>query len=841
MTLIATANTTDPFGDSLQNLKTTLQDFGPLVEPIDELKTIVTDIDNLLISIGDLITAANDIDSIILILGDVLDFLDPIPIVGEIAGVISGAVETAGSALKDALTVAEDLNKETIQPVIDVLNDVKKGLQDIRVVVVDISQKVPGYINTIETLHYLSEIAEPVVKVLKGTDAADKLYEILKTFNEVQEDLGKALDVFTPVLKTADKGVKEFTTALDAIKKVMGSDVEDVLGALNSAAKALTPISNGFHRMEDSIKPLAWVLDALSCIFNKILKPVIDAIMHATHLDDLVKSAEDEIFKKLGISGVIDLSNNNINKDDLSSIGSSTGSSTGEDSSRLWDAVETALGQYSSGQGGTKTAILSLVSAITNTEIDPGKPSQSPPFPPMSPDLTPAKTPASSELKASIIYKPRLINQIDTDIVNNIENPPSVRFYSKSIFGMAVKGNDPSPLPKIDPTVWPNSAKLIDSISTLCTGLDSLAPSAAKFEGSIYHFEKSLSLPATFTQQVSDLSSLLTDSVNILDFLETLKVKFVAELVKPFDDVAHDQNTKMKAVINELPDLNTAMANLDSASKDVIASIPKTKVIDDVIHRIEGWSMSITQIIQLVIEARTNDATEGNKRKAEIDAFAEKLEAIAASISDKVDNISSESDTLNSAISAIQLGLDSYTTTLKNISDHSTLISSKVLPVADKAVHILGIVNSIIDPLSNLLQAENCIDASNPMKIFAATAIDTINTVGEDAAKAQPELFVEFAEGLAEAVLPLTQLAADVQKATSSINDNTVDAFDKQSANLVNGLKQLNDDLVQSKSYTTTIKTREGGTKTITINNDLINQDLLDEANKIIDSFNIPQ
>jgi hypothetical protein len=127
------------------------------------------------------------------------------------------------------------------------------------------------------------------------------------------------------------------------------------------------------------------------------------------------------------------------------------------------------------------------------------------------------------------------------------------------------------------------------------------------------------------------------------------------------------------------------------------------------------------------------------------------------------------------------------------------------------------------------------------MKFFAATAISTINQVGKDAATAQPGAFLQFAEGLAEQVLPLTQLAADIQTASLTITNNTVDAFDKQSANLVNGLKQLNDALQQSKSYTVTIQTRQGGTKTITVNNDLMNQELLDEANNIVNSFNINQ
>ncbi|HEX8316622.1 MAG TPA: hypothetical protein VF609_16585, partial [Flavisolibacter sp.] len=52
--------TTDSFASTLEQLKTALQEFSPLVTPIDDVTTLLTDIDNLLTDIGNLISAADE-------------------------------------------------------------------------------------------------------------------------------------------------------------------------------------------------------------------------------------------------------------------------------------------------------------------------------------------------------------------------------------------------------------------------------------------------------------------------------------------------------------------------------------------------------------------------------------------------------------------------------------------------------------------------------------------------------------------------------------------------------------------------------------------------------------
>jgi len=296
---------------------------------------------------------------------------------------------------------------------------------------------------------------------------------------------------------------------------------------LNGVANALHPISDGFHRLENAIKPLKWVLDALSCVFNKILKPIIDAILKATGLQALVNKAEDEIFAKLGIKPVLDLVQHNVDSGKMG--GADLSPSQGETTSRLWAATGTALSQYRAGDdSGTKVAIFAVISAIANTPIDPNKPAEAPPFPPDLPDLDGVKDSA----KAPALYLPRAVLAPDFSVVQALKAPahrPPARSLLKMVAAMDDGGSPP-----VDPKDWPKTAALIASIETLVATLDQLSPSAVKLESALGHLETALTLPGSFAHQVDDMEQLLGDCVHILDTLATLDVDFITELVAPF-------------------------------------------------------------------------------------------------------------------------------------------------------------------------------------------------------------------------------------------------------------------------------------------------------------------
>ncbi len=830
------------FAITIENLNKTLTDFGPMVPPIDSVTKFITDVDNIIDFITDMINSADVIDDIIIALGDVLEFLDGIPIVGEVAAVMGGVIDTIGDTIKEALETAKEIASDILKPIKEVFDDTKKGLQDVRAVVVDISQKVPGYLNTVEILSYLAEIADPLSKVLDGTKPGEDLTNVLNGFNKVQDDLGKALSVLNPVMKVADTAVKDLTSVLSAITNAMGTNLQDVLNNIQDAVKIFQPITDGFKKLENAIKPLAWVLDALSCVFNKILKPVIDAVLEATGLKSLVDDAKTALMDKIGIGPVFTEAQKSMNSSSVDSSSKGVDSANGQQSSSAWSDATLALGVYrASKDGGTKEAVWSLVNAITGGSVDPNKPYVAPPFQPV-PNLTPATNDGDS------LFVPREIQRINPSIIRNLEDP-NVRHFTQSLLTLAsINGATTPSKQTVDKIKYPNCAKLIDDITSLTTNLDLLNPAAAQLHSALDNFKVSLTLPSTFQHEVSNLAELFNDSIHILDFFESLNVDFVNKLVEPIEDIVNDQNNKLNDVTNTLPGLNAAITSLDKASASVLKVVPDTTIICTTIQRIEGWSMSIYQTTQLIDsgyeKVKTLPENEQVNAVNEIDDFKAKVESIAESLVKRVEIMSNHANALTASINNLQDGLSSYIDALKAVSKGSDLISNKGITVLDRVVHILGIVNSIVDPLSGLLQAEKCVDSSNPIKVGANVTIDVIKNAGRSAATKSPDTFVKFAEQIAEQALPLSGLANSITNASSTISQKVVDAFAVNSDALETGLSTLTNEMKESETYTATIHVWKDGketeeTREITVNNDLFSQELLSEANNIIQTLKI--
>lgn len=840
----------DPFADTLADLGSTLTKFSPLVKPIDAINTMLTDIDDMLKAVGDLIISFQGIDGLIELVGEALEFLSAIPIVGEIADLFASLIEGFATTFQDILTTAQQLDTDVIKPVINVLSDIVSGLGDARAVVVDLSQKVPGYINTIEILHYLSEIATPIVGVLTGTKPGQDLSAVLQTFQTVQQDVGKALAFFDPAILAVGTGITALMDVFNAITAAFGTAGRDALAAVEAAANALKPISDGFNNMVNAIAPLKWVLDALACIFNTILKPVIDLILEATGLKSLVDEAAQAVFQKLGIGPVLNSANTNLGNGQISAASAKLGPSQGAGTSSLWDATETALGQYRSGDSSaTKTAILTVISAITQTPIDPTIPSRAPPFPPDLPNLAPAPS-STAALMSGALFVPRPVRRMNMRALARMQEAPT-RHVAHSML-LAVPALTTA-LPKVDSKDWPNCAALIADIDILVAQLDQLSPEAAALEHALSGMDAALQLPASFGHQVTDMQDLLSDAVHILTVLDGFNVGFLKTIVKPFETVANDQNTKMGLVTAALPQLTLAISNLDIATKAIMAAFPNASLVETTLSRVEGWRMSLGQTVAMVRAARIKDAAKGNANTAQIDALATQIEASAAELHTRLKAISGHCTQIATAVAAAQGGITAFTGVLTGLTDHSQLLSDKALPAADQAVHVLGIVNSIMDPLSGLFDLTNaqtagtvramqdgggCIDGDSAFKMFGATAIAAIQDLATSNTNA-PQTFEQFAVDLAEQAMPLTEMASFVNTAATSLSTNAVAVFQSQATALASSLQGLAAELVETKTYSCTIPTVSGKTQQITVQNDIVDGSMVTQAQALLTALGL--
>ena len=130
---------------------------------------------------------------------------------------------------------------------------------------------------------------------------------------------------------------------------------------------------------------------------------------------------------------------------------------------------------------------------------------------------------------------------------------------------------------------------------------------------------------------------------------------------------------------------------------------------------------------------------------------------------------------------------------------------------------------------------QGCTDGSTPMKVFGATAVGVVSTLGEAAMTPPPQTFAGLAATLAEQALPLGAMATAVSAATNLITTDTVTAFAAQASTLASSLAALDAALVATKSYSATIPDRTGtGTLQITVANDLVDGVLLSQAQGVL-------
>lgn len=870
MNIVTTAGPTGPevFNSTLQNLKSTTAQVGKLQAPITSIQSLVQDVDTLLADIVDILNFAEEVDSIIEVVAEALNFLDAVPIVGEIAGIMAEVIETIADAFQEALETMQELKSSIISPVQDVLKDMKIGLTDIRKVVVDISQKVPGYVNTVEILLYLSQIASPIAKILEDTNtpggAATRLDAVLTAFNKVGTDVGDAIGALSPVLTVIEDAVKVLVDLFDAITgQNAGSQAQNQKSDSTNAHGNAQNTGDGFSRMQNAIKPVAWILDAILCIFKEILEPIINAILEATGLKAAVDAAAEAIFCKLGVSPQNPVLTNmskqttgSTNASGISSNGAHVNGAQGAATQHLWAAAASALGDYRNGASAGKDAIFALISAITGTPVNPKSPIVAPDWP-NEPKLTP--TPGPQVTAGQILLMQERVPEIHASVrrmlAGRVAAPADLPMTKSFLTTPQFKALD---LPQINATQFPNCSSLVATIGSLITDLETLAVDGVSFQAAMVDLSTSLELPATYDTQVKTLATDLSEAETILEFLLSLNIGFVSDLVNPIEAIAKSQSADAAILVTQVPKLGTAVTALEEASAHVVSALPSMPLLEKTIREFDGWALGVHQLTQLVRHARVIDKNQGGGNSAQIDALVVDIETSADALNKRIAAIDTETKSLAGAISAMQQGLTVYATQLKSVSDHSNLLSDHALPYAQQAAHALGVVDSIIQPLSGLLVDLNCTDGTNLMKLGGKIAVDTMTKAAQAAATPPSGTFETLAENLAQKMLPLDQMAAAVQTAASDITQTTVAAFTNNSQALVTGLTNLDQQLANSKSYSTKTPTRDGkyttvekvngvykvvtveaSTVTQTVGNDLIDSELLTKVQTLIKALKL--
>lgn len=804
----------DPFVDILGTLGTSASKIALLLPPVDLSLTVVTDIDAILHDIDSFFDAFDLISGAVTAIEAAVHVLDAVPGLGEVTEVADDVVSAAKEAIDTLRQVFGQLKTDILDPVMHVLDDVKTGLADIRTVVQVAGQRIPQYLNTIQILDYLAEVAGPLTDVLKGSDAADRLGAILTHLDDVKRAVATALKPFAEALKAIETAVGFFAHTVKEAVDALGGPSGAAMTALHDVNALLKPVEHAFHRVVHVIKPLKWALDAIHWVEKHVLKPAVDKILKATGLSHLLDGLEHTVEEKLGIAPLVDMVRGHVSSGDMRTNGASTGKAGARDLSGNWGGLGDALSGYRGSHDEVlRTGVEGLVTAVVGTAIDPDKPSQIPDWPD-PPPLRQTGAAASGFLARNSALAVQFARV--ARIGSTAAPRPPLRLAV-----LLAAGDD---LPPVDAATWPQASAVLTTIGTSSDHLAALQTAAATLETRLAAFDASLALPATFSDQVSDLATLFGTSADLLTLIARFDL-FDAVLT-PLRTIVQHQRGELTAVTGALPGLQKAVAAMDQAARPVIAAAPAGSAIEEAIGRLDGWAVGIHQLVGLVTQGRAADATAGGKLAPRFDALAAQIEAASQDLSKRLGAVDAEAAGLATAIGGMNDALGAYAGALGALSAHSTLIGTKALPSLDHAAGILGTIDSIFDPLSALLDQMHCVDAGDTMKSGAAAAVAAMKARANDGSAPGLQTLAALFDQVADRALPLGQLAQAVADATSTIGDTAVERFQASAKPLPDRLSGLAAALAETRSYEAPGKdgTREA------VANDLVDQVLADAA-----------
>lgn len=877
---------TDVFDEVIEKLEAASKAVGPLVHPVEEATTVVSDVTEVLDDIKSFGNALNDINDVLKILTEVLPSLTGIPFVGEVVDGFDEVLSVIQETLSGFLTEFDTIQKEIIDPVDKTLTRVQSVFSNIKEVIVDLSQKLPEFLNTIQILSFLARIVVPLCELLKGSAIAERLGKILSELNKVKTDVIEALHPVTEVFSTIEQAVKFIGSKLKSFFDSVGDTVKKALDGFKDAAHVLDTVKDVFDKILDAIKPIKWVLDAVEKLINKILKPVIDEILKVTGLQKLINTISNAILSKLGVKDVFDLLKKGLGvkeiESSLEALDPTKGQAFAADAGKLF----MSLGKYKA--HGTKDSPVSevvmdeLLFAITGTEVDPNKPSTIPPFPDIPGFSDGGSTQKEETHPTTVMSRAMPSSEAPKMHVSATPYPSRRNMNLQKLFSKvgcvgatppdspvtramptAIESHSlPSPSPQaanvegspggsglplgttVDPDTWPQCAQALKTIDSLTKDVKSFSPTVTGLANSLEAFKSALQLSDTFQEQMHDLETILGTADDLMKLLISFDVQWITIIISPAKDVLENQKAAAEEASSAVPNLIKAVKDVSTAGESITNAMTGAAAKSNVLlngklqREFNGWSLGIRQLVAMVQEGRKRDpkaGCDGTTYEAKLDEMATTLESSASDLNKRLTSIDQQLNGVKSSVQQMMKGLSDFSTQLNDVSSHSNVIGSKALPGVHKAAHILGTIDSVIDPLTSLLKAEHCIGTDVKSETWKSAQL-LVNNGSKAFVESSyvPKVFEEIAVVIADKVLPLGALKTNVDSATDILSNDVQKTFESKSSELLNAFKSLMQSLEATKSYTFDRKVKGQPPVKETIKNDFVTEQNLEDAKKLV-------
>lgn len=762
----------------------------------DKARPVMVDVDSLASALGqasdvlkDLVDLSTGLDDAVSAMSDVTELCDSlteVPGLGQILTVVSEAIGAAEAAVKTAQGPVNDMVKDVVKPAQTWVAGARKGVTDLQAALHGVADDVPVFTNTLAILDALLQVVEALASALGGTDVGQRLDDLQGRYDALRALVSKDVDALSADVERLLQPIHALVSGLaplmaqaDAIRKAAQgvARVGDILG----------PIESAFHAVEEAFAPVKWALDAVSCIFDEVVTPAINAVLDATGLSGLVSGLKDELLGALNLGALVQELGSSLTTDNLSALKSLCDGDVATLVAQVpggWGALQSTLGRYGMNQDAARdAAVQELASAIEGAPPGDGSgPLQRWPLPPEIREPAPAAARAISCWAVQLASAGAAVGVLATPVTRigacDTAGPTALR-------PAAVLGT-PDPVTSFGLAIDDCVTRLQD-IPRLADGL----------KQKVACLPRTLVLPDGVAARLDEVSAALAVASDLLGLVKDLPLPDVDKLT-PLSTALAQHAQDCLAACTEVKALGDALGPVAAAALAAAASAPDSRTLQSAAGRLHGWK-SGAQSLAKALEVG-HASPKAGAAQATLDACAsrlsQRLDALGptlASIRQAADQQAAQFAALDAALVAYAQSVQSVATIGQHVSDHGG-------PQAWEVAHLLHLIDSVINPVAMLFKAMNC---ASPQP-DAQGAVSGIKTVAlASAAKSNQRLQV-ILDGALTAALPLKDLRAAIASASAGLSAQALAALPSVAADLAATLKTLEASLANTCSFTTT-------------------------------------
>ena len=848
--------TSDVFDVVIKDLFGLAEKAKPLNTQLEEASTTLAKLDSVMLDVSNCGTVLDEITKLTKKLAFVLTSLQVVPVLDGIAAALSTVLNQIKILLNTADRLFNEVKNAVITPVHKVLQELNAPLKKARLLLSNCTEKVPEFLSTIRLLNLMCKVAEPLVLMLSG-DSSERLSKILAGLKQTKEAVNSALKPVMEIIRAIQPFVDWIKSAFANVIQEIKNVVDGVLKGLKSVGQIFTPITNTFDEILNALQPVKWALEAVACLFEKIVQPVLDWIMNQTGITALLKRAGDSVMQALQFDRIKELIQSKIHPGDLQNQLAIFGS---RDFPQITTNLFSSLADYRTlnidpetgkpiqGQAAVSRMVMQqLLAAVVgaSANVAPVIPEW------IDPDLSFLDYQTVEDINHMGVKRGRLLATAPP--------PPPIRLtYDRSVLNNKLralfpqKRNTPAsasfmvllkveeiprpPLPQFEEIVWPEGAKAIREIDSLLNVMIQLTPRLQNFALSVDHFDHSLELSELFQEQIDDLHTMFGTCDHLMGLLLLFNVPFVSIVLNIVRDVIVQQRSAAENVKTKTGTFANEVKRVHAAAQPIIELMENgntRNVLMDgsVTACLEGWKHGILQLIAMVEEGRkeTLNLTNSGPFTSRLALFQTSLETSFKELSTRLNLIQGDVEVIEAAVEMLQADLDKFSLNLCDVSDHSSLIPVKALPTLTQIVRLLSQLDAIIDPLAELLKLGKCVEADDTVKGNAREIVDKVlegsKSVAEDNIL---KAITPLIENLMEKELPLSKLAEAVDACAKTL---AISVFTEKATELPLRVGAILTSLRGIKSYQMTL---DSSGEPVIIENDFIDSAFVSEVSKFV-------